>query len=65
MSKRHNASRRRAYGRRRHELRERQEREGRSPSQQFDLETWGSASHADPLAFLDPRGQRVRYAMGE
>ncbi len=37
MSKRHQASRRRTYGRRQHEIRERRERSGRSIEAERDL----------------------------
>lgn len=62
MSRRHQSSRRKAYGRRQHEVRERHDR--RNPNEAFDLETdaWGSAAHPDPLAWDDPRAPRLHYA---
>lgn len=43
MSKRHQASRRRTYGRRQHEIRERHERSGRSIETERDLVEGGFA----------------------
>ena len=61
MSKRHQANRRRTYGRRQHELHERQDRRidhGRPEANWADA---GDASPADPLAFMDPRTPRLRF----
>jgi hypothetical protein len=60
MSKRHQASRRRAYGRRQHEVHERHERRvehGRAEA------NWAESvdAQADPLSFLDPRTPRLRF----
>ena len=64
MSKRHQASRRRSYGRRQHELHEREVR--RHVPEPPDLSTdAGSTSSSDPFAFMDPRMPRLRYALGE
>ena len=61
MSRRHQTNRRKAYGRRQHEVRERHDRR-----HHLDLdhepESWGSSGHADPLTFLDPRLPRLHYA---
>jgi hypothetical protein len=65
MCKRHQASRRKSYGRRQHEVRERQDRNDPSGGSEFELAEWGSHAQADPFAFLDPRPARLRYAMGE
>jgi hypothetical protein len=65
MSKRHHSSRRKAYGRRQHEVRERHERGQHAEAATFDLEKWGSGAPADPLAFLDPRSPRFRFAPGD
>ena len=65
MSKRHQATRRRTYGRRQHELHERSDRQidrGR-----LDM-TWDDrldGIEIDPLAFLDPRTLRLRYGFGD
>jgi hypothetical protein len=65
VSKRHQASRRKAYGRRQHELRERTER--RHSPERMDL-GWDDPAEGtalDPFAFLDPRATRLRYAVGD
>ena len=65
MSKRHHSSRRRAYGRRQHELHERADR--RRAPERTDL-SWdepGTGSAVDPFAFLDPRAPRLRYLLGD
>lgn len=65
MSKRHQGSRRKAYGRRQHEVRERHERTHHHDAAIFELEEWGSAAPADPLSFVDPRAPRFRFALGD
>ena len=65
MSKRHQASRRKTYGRRQHEVRERNDRHQQADSFEFELDEWGPTAQADPLTFIDPRSPRLRYAMGE
>ena len=65
MSKRHQSSRRKTYGRRQHEVRERQDRGQHSESFELELGDWGSSGQADPLAFLDPRAPRIRFALGD
>jgi hypothetical protein len=65
MSKRHTSSRRKAYGRRQHELRERQERTQHAEGFELELGDWGPAAPADPLGFLDPRSPRIRFALGD
>ena len=65
MSKRHTSSRRKTYGRRQHEVRERQDRNHHAEGFEFELGEWGPASQADPLAFLDPRSPRIRFALGD
>ena len=65
MSKRHQNSRRKAYGRRQHEVRERHERTHHADASAVDFEAWGSAAPADPLAFLDPREPRLRFMTGD
>jgi hypothetical protein len=61
MSRRHQSSRRKSYGRRQHELRERQERRHHPEGVEFDLGSWGSAAQTDPLSFVDPRLARPHY----
>jgi hypothetical protein len=65
MSKRHTANRRKTYGRRQHEVRERQDRGQQAEAFEFELGEWGPASPADTLGFLDPRSPRIRFALGD
>ena len=65
MSKRHQSSRRKTYGRRQHEVRERHDREQDNGAFEFDRGEWGSAAQSDLLAFLDQRTPRVRFALGD
>jgi hypothetical protein len=65
MSKRHTSSRRKTYGRRQHELRERHDRGQHSEGFELELGEWGAAGQADPLGFLDPRSPRIRFALGD
>ena len=66
MSKRHQSSRRRSYGRRQHELHEREgnRRQGQL-SEELEHDGSGASSQTDPLAFHDPRAPRIRFAIGE
>ena len=64
MSKRHQSSRRKAYGRRQHELRERVGR-GYLP-EPIELTFLGDAAPSEePISLYDGRSQRLRYAVGE
>lgn len=65
MSKRHQNSRRRAYGRRQHELHERHDR--RRDHARTDFEWAGpiDGAQADPLAFMDPRSPRLRFGFAD
>jgi hypothetical protein len=66
VSKRHQSSRRRAYGKRQHELHERQSSRRHQPTDdELELDGYGVSSQADPLAFLDPRAPRLRWAIGD
>jgi hypothetical protein len=65
VSKRHQANRRKTYGRRQHEVRERHDRGQHSEGYEFEIGDLGPASQADPLGFLDPRSPRVRFVMGD
>jgi len=65
MSKRHQSSRRKSYGRRQHEVRERHDRPQHSNPSVFDLDEWGASAPSDPLTFLDPRSPRYRFALGD
>ncbi|HXU84461.1 MAG TPA: hypothetical protein VN773_01535 [Verrucomicrobiae bacterium] len=66
MSKRHQSSRRRSYGRRQHEIHEREGNHRHSPTMEdSELDAFGVSSQVDPFAFLDPRRPRIRFAIGE
>ena len=49
MSKRHQSSRRKTYGRRQHEVRERHDRGQHAEGFELELGEWGPAAQADPL----------------
>ena len=61
MSRRHQSSRRKAYGRRQHEVRERHDRRTAPETLELDTDTWGTTGQVDPLAFDDPRMPRLHY----
>jgi len=65
LSKRHQSSRRRSYGRRQHELHERESRRHMPVSEDLELDGFDGPAQADPFAFLDPRTPRLRWAIGE
>ena len=65
MSKRHQSSRRKSYGRRQHEIRERHDRSHHVEEVGFDLGEWGAGAPSDPLTFTDPRSPRFRVAIGD
>ena len=65
MRKRHQSNRRKTYGRRQHELRERQDRPQHQGTMAFELDEWGATAPSDPLSFLDPRAPRYRVAVGD
>ena len=65
MSKRHQASRRRSYGRRQHELHEREVRRHFPEPPDGAGDDAGATSSSDPFAFMDPRTPRLRYALGD
>lgn len=65
MSKRHQSSRRKAYGRRQHEVRERHDRTPHQEAADVELDDWGAAAPVDPFAFLDPRSPRYRFVLGD
>jgi hypothetical protein len=66
VSKRHQSSRRRSYGRRQHELHERDTSRRHNPlSAELDVDGWEQPAPSDPLAFMDPRAPRLRFAVGE
>ncbi|MEO6207139.1 MAG: hypothetical protein ABIP77_04215 [Candidatus Limnocylindrales bacterium] len=66
MSKRHQSSRRKTYGRRQHEVRERHDKTPQDESTgHFELDDWSTSTSADPVVFLDPTTPRYRYALGD
>ena len=65
MSKRHQHSRRKSYGRRQHELHERHERRHLPEHLEHGWDETTGASPMDPFAFLDPRRPRLRFAPGD
>jgi hypothetical protein len=65
MSKRHQASRRKSYGRRLHEVRERTDRQQHHDGSDLEHEDWGPSAPSDPLAFLDPRSPRLRFSSAD
>jgi hypothetical protein len=64
VSKRHQSSRRRSYGRRQHELHEREARR-HFPEPDAGLDDPAATSSNDPFAFMDPRLPRLRYVLGD
>ena len=65
MSKRHQSSRRKSYGRRQHELRERADRRHLPEAIDLDEGRPATASAIDPLVYLDPRSPRLHFAIGD
>jgi hypothetical protein len=66
VSKRHQASRRRSYGRRQHELRERIEKTHPRDLAEFDLRrAEEEAADGFPFFDLDLGARRLGYAMGD
>ena len=65
MSKRHQSTRRRTYGRRQHEIHERQDRRPEEGRGDLDWNDRFEGLEIDPLAFLDPRTLRARYGFSD
>ena len=66
MSKRHQSNRRKSYGRRQHELHERQPARPRSPTDvERVLDDVAPAPMSDRFSFMDTRSTRLRYALGD
>jgi hypothetical protein len=65
LSKRHQSSRRRAYGRRQHELRERTERV--QPTDDMAFGAQGAEVDPDGFSFteVDVSGRRLSYVLGD
>ena len=65
MTKRHQANRRKTYGRRQHEVRERRHRELAPEGFAPELDDLDTSPMPDGLAFLDARLPRLRFALGD
>jgi hypothetical protein len=65
MSKRHQSSRRKAYGRRQHELRERTDRQQVPESSELTWDDMGDTAVMEPFAFLEARAPRLRLVFGD
>jgi len=65
VSKRHQASRRRHYGRRLHEVHERHDRRTERDRLELDWNISSDEVEMDPLAFLDGRGPRPRFGFAD
>jgi hypothetical protein len=66
MSKRHHVHRRKAYGRRQHEVRERGAHRHVAGPATMGWDDGGAELMApDALGFIEPRGGRLRFALGE
>ena len=65
MSKRNQTARSRSYGRRQHEVYEREARRLIPEAPELGADDFGPASNSDPLSFMDPRAPRLRFVLGE
>ena len=65
MSKRHQQNRRKSYGRRQHELHERQQREPQPEEAEDGLDDVAPGAMGDRFSFMDTRTSRLRYALGD
>jgi hypothetical protein len=65
VSKRHQANRRKSYGRRQHELQERAHRARQPQPDDHALDDVGPGSMVDRFSFLDPRTPRLHYLAGD
>jgi hypothetical protein len=65
VSKRHQSSRRRHYGRRLHEVHERQDRRPDRDRLESEGSTGSDEAQMGPLAFLDVRGSRTRFGFAD
>lgn len=65
MSKRHQSNRRRSYGRRQHELRERTERGEPVRDDQLSRETVDPERDAFSFLDFDPAARRLTFATGD
>jgi hypothetical protein len=64
VSKRHQSSRRKTYGRRQHEVRERRTRDDVMPMDD-ELDATGATGVAERFSFLDARAPSLRFALGD
>ena len=65
MSKRHQSNRRKAYGRRQHEVLERRGRDQQPEAMDLALGDRAPVGIVERFAFLDRRMPPLRYAMGD
>ena len=65
MSKRHQASRRKTYGRRQHEVRERTERRHAPEPTEFGDDEFATTPSADGFSYADPRTSRLRFGYSD
>jgi hypothetical protein len=65
VSKRHQSSRRRTYGRRQHEVHERHDRRIERGRPEANWTEATDVGQADPFAFLDPRTPRLRFGFAD
>ena len=64
MSKRHQSSRRKTYGRRQHEVRERTDRHQQQEGFDLELTDWGPSAPSDPFASVDGSASGAASAPG-
>jgi hypothetical protein len=65
VSKRHQSNRRKAYGRRQHEVLERRQRGHQPEMTDLALDDLAPVGMVEHFAFLDPRTPRLLYALGD
>jgi hypothetical protein len=65
MSKRHQSSRRRSYGRRQHELRERTERDQLVHEVELGRDALDDEQDAYSFLDFDPAARRLSFALGD
>lgn len=65
MSKRHQASRRKTYGRRQHEVRERTDRFHAPEPAETGFDDFGATTPADSFSYVDPRTARLRFGYSD
>jgi hypothetical protein len=65
VSKRHQANRRKSYGRRQHELSERRDRDPQPADIELGFDDLTDAGIPDHMAFAESRTPRLHYALGD